>query len=906
MVVQADKKTSCKLILVFNPLGALLTANRHAEEYFNLSKSDFGLSIYEKLDLSEGDFKKLISKPTKEQHIWQRSPLSKLFFVEVTHDITGNAILILCFHENEIRSQSNQQLLLLDQLMDDIGIGLWHYDTNTQLAYFSTQLQDIFQLSESEINWSLFRELVYIEDKGVFDVFFRNYFEYEIPLDFDFRVVINKHIKWIRLRGDNLDTQRQEYEVIAGTMMDCTREKETLTALNNAIETRNISMKAGNIGSWRATKDGDDNWTWDWDDLANDMFELDKEDIGNLESWSKRLHPEDIEKVMVSIQHSLETGAFFDEKYRAIMPNGELKYFKGQGQVGQNFRGDICRIDGICIDQTTIVNTERQLQLLNSDLEHRVSIRTKELKREKERAEQASRTKSEFLSMMSHELRTPMNAVIGSLDLLALTAQSLENKELIDTASVSANNLILILNDILDISKIESGKLEIEENEFSIFEVVSNINKIFQPTARAKNISVSVIEDPKVPNLVRGDSVRVRQILFNLIGNAIKFTKSTEERPGGVSLHVAVKEENEHLSYITFGVHDNGIGISNEVQKKLFMPFVQAEKSTTRQYGGTGLGLAICAKLTEMMGGALHLDSEEGKGSSFTVEIPFYKVLKDKAQHLLADRSIVISYSSDFYLDVVNKLKSHLESEKSILTIESIDCLLSEHKNDNNIILLSEDDLKNEDLMFGLLFEMDEKKTMILADHSIIDKVKAKLPGIRILSVNETTRYSIIEHLQKMELVDTIETRDPDSINKQDSSNVNKAPMESSFKNGILVVEDNIFNQTLIKKQLENLGYCCDLAINGKEGLAKWSNNQYRLILTDCHMPEMDGYQMSKEIRQIEKGKGTNKIPVIAVTGAAMKGDDKRCYDAGMNDFVSKPIKLEKLKQVLDKWYPHE
>jgi len=839
-------------------------------------------------------------------------------------DLNTN-ILTLQKEENWADKYKKKDLYLtrLMNTVESTNLALWKFDINNQIASFSDKFKELVHKADIEsFTWDDLKSSIFEDDRLIFESFIKSHIDLKLPLNFEFRMVINEKVFWFQIRGE-IFLENNKPQKIIGTLNDTTLNKKILNDLNNAIESNSIAMKAGKIGAWHAEMI-DKEWRWSWDVLTNSMLGLDISDIGNYAKWLSKIHPDDTERVKSAMYESLKTGIEFSEKYRSIMKNNTVRYFQGKGRVGQDALGNNCRIDGICVDETAIHEAELKLKMLNAQLEERVEQRTVELIKSKERAEHASQIKSEFLSMMSHELRTPMNGVIGSLDLLSTTKQTDDSKDLIDTAKTSAENLVFILNDILDINKIESGKFELEERVFSISEVIDNVIKVFIPVAIKRNITLNVIEDPDTPMFMQGDAMRVRQILFNLIGNALKFTSTTQKKQGQVTLETTIVESNEITSTLSLKIIDNGIGINTVIQKKLFMPFIQAERSTTRKYGGTGLGLAICGKLTEMMGGRIILTSEEGQGSCFDVEIPFWKSQETRAMHIESLPNISISLlSCDEKSTKKLKLYSrYLHDEGATVSYRELsDCNLHIPDCDVVFILLNEN-TKDRDKINALIQNNKSKSRVIIAVTKVlVDATRKLFKKTQVTCSAPLTRIQLIQSIQQawqsgfeldldeLDLTDLEIEEDSLRLEELDFDLDLGIEVTNSPKNtgaDILLVEDNHLNQKLMVRQLEKLGYRCDLADDGLQGKIMWEEGQYKLILTDCHMPNLDGYDMTRQIRADEKNNNTKPIPIIAVTGAAMSGDAEYCYNAGMSDFVSKPLQLADLRTTLKKWYGHE
>ncbi|GLX80406.1 hypothetical protein tinsulaeT_37460 [Thalassotalea insulae] len=802
-----------------------------------------------------------------------------------------------------------QALHKIEHSIDRTSTGLWEYDLGSQQAEFSGRFKELVMVPRDHLlTWQEFRSLVFSEDKGVFDAFLNNHIQFNILLSFEFRIVKNGKVHWFQLKGEAIQDQNRA-RIIMGSLTDCTEIKKTIAKLNDTVESKDIAMKAGNIGTWRAECIDGKRWRWRWDELANQMFMLNKEDIGKINKLLSLLHPEDSPRIIAAIENSLKTGEFFNEHYRVILANGELKYILGKGKVSKNFNGNSYRIDGICIDQTLIYKVQHELELLNNQLEQRVLSRTRLLEKAKEQAEQASQTKTDFLSMMSHELRTPMNAVIGSLDLLSTTELSVESLDLLDTAKTSANNLVFILNDILDINKIEAGKLELEESAFSVSEVIDNIVKVFIPVLSKQNVQLVVIEDPQIPRFVKGDATRVRQILFNILGNAIKFTGGKSHDKGVIKLIARVEESNQLLSHISFVISDNGIGIAKDVQQKLFSPFTQAERSTTRKYGGTGLGLNICGKLTEMMGGEISLKSKLGEGTTFTINLPLWISQETTALEVetLTGTNVAILSMINDDLERVYNWTAYLAEEGASVKLVEFDHVV-EHSDEFDVVIILANYQEAIRQQVASLYQQVKNSSNICCaiQRNEIALFREFLPGVKLLPVCPITRVQLIDTVKQIKLSNQTLTLDDLDLSELALSLEETSTESTHLKGGILVVEDNPLNQKLIKKQMKHIGYACDIANNGEEGITQWQNKRYKLILTDCHMPLVDGYDMTKSIRAQEKQKQLKPIPIIAITGAAMTGDEQHCFDSGMNDFVSKPMQMSDLKEVLKKWYKYE
>lgn len=749
--------------------------------------------------------------------------------------------------------------------------GIWEWDLANQHIHLSERLKEILGYGSSDINITLetFSQMFHPEDLPRII----NDFQSLIQSDQD-QIVGEVRLKhadgywlWMEGRGSAVRDEKGWVLRISGAITDISERK------NAQLELQKLSLVASHTSNSVLISDAEGVIEW-----ANDGFTrltgYTKEEIIGRRPGPLLQGQETDEEVKKLVAQKIRQGESISTEILNYSKSGASYWINMEINPIRDQHGDIVNFIAIQTDITAQKVYEMQLKVA------------------KKKAEQAALAKSEFLATMSHEIRTPMNAVIGMTGLLLDSKMSDEQRDFVDTIRISGDNLLNIINDILDFSKIDAGKLDLEQQSFLLPETVEDVLDLLSSKAQAQNLELTYEADPTVPAHIISDPTRVNQVLVNLIGNAIKFTKE-----GEVSLSIKETHRFRNVSQIQFSVRDTGIGIPQNKADKLFQAFSQVDTSTTREYGGTGLGLAISSRLVQLMGGDIWVDSVPGEGSTFHFTIRVKRHDETTfGTYIFPEHKPITSGKRALLIDDNQTNLRILQSQLSTWGISCETC-------DQPLEVLSIVQSQVYDLLI-MDMHMPELNGLNLA-RQLTEQLGDKLPPMMMLTslgqslrVNERTYFRAFLHKpvrreQLYKHIHKVLIPQQELVAEQSKTKVVEA-VQQMPDISILIAEDNLVNQKVARRMLKKMGYNAEVVANGQEALEIVQRRKFDLIFMDMRMPVMDGLEATRRIR---KKFSTDQLKIIAMTANAMKGDREECINAGMDDYVTKPVKLELIRE---------
>jgi len=767
--------------------------------------------------------------------------------------------------------------------------GHWETDLLTGHSWISSSLRALLGFAPGQFEELpiMVTELAHEADRARNEAAYLSHIERGTDYDLSLRLRnAAGEYRWFRVQGVAERDANGRPIRISGSVQNIHRQKEAEEALREAQSRFERAVNGAQDGLFEVDVVSGAAW---FSPRYNQMLGYESNRTFTLQDMRALMHPEDEQATMAAFAAHMRDRARFDVQLRMLKSNGEWLWVRARSTAEFGRKGDPKRLSGSIQDYSEARQAREALERATAD------------------AEAANAAKSTFLATMSHEIRTPMNGIIGMTGLLLDTALERQQREFANTIRSSADALLHVINDVLDFSKIEAGKLDIDVTDMDLRASVEDVGALMALQAAGKGVELVVDIRPEVPDLVRGDTQRIRQCLLNLLSNAVKFTER-----GEIVVEVCVLAQQSGRALMQFSVRDTGIGLSPEQRAQLFQPFVQADSSTTRQFGGTGLGLSIVKRLVEMMGGQVGLESELGVGSTFWFTLPLEATDPTGRYERLrmpgTGKRVLVVDDNEANRQVLGGqlVRGGFEAELACDATQALEMLRAAHAAHKpfDAALL---DFQMPAMDGASLGEVINADTQLASTRLILltsmDRVGDKQRLAAIGFAAYLTKPVRAQELK--ECVDRVLSHPASEWHMQSQPLVTRNVLsdslgEPTYGGLVLLVEDNEVNQKVAQKYLERLGCHVRSAYDGAAGVKAFTEERFDLVLMDMQMPVMDGLTATREIRKLERG--TRHTPIVALTANVLAGQLERCLEAGMDDFLTKPLDVARLRDVLNRF----
>ena len=704
--------------------------------------------------------------------------------------------------------------------------------------------------------------------------------------------------RWFRMTVTPVDPQRRAGAVVMH--LDISERVRAERQLQQSQAMVQLAGRMARVGAWTVDVSS---MMVRYSDVVADIHEIPPGSTPGFRHAMDAYVPQDREILRSSFDRCKAVGLPFDLELQLVGTTASRRWVRVIGQPGRDDDGKITTVHGAIQDITERKTNELATRELAERLEARVLARTQELNQAREDAELASQAKSAFVAAMSHEIRTPMNGVIGMIDVLHQTSLQGYQVEMVDLIRDSAQSLLGIIEDILDFSKIEAGRIEIERAPLDLAEVVEGVCGMLDHTAIKRDVRMALFIDPAIPSPLLGDAARLRQVLVNLVGNAIKFCGGGQWA-GRIQVRALLRDASESAATVELSVSDNGIGMDQATLASLFKPFTQGDASTTRHFGGTGLGLAISDALVKLMGGEITVRSAPEQGATFSVVLTLppasgNRKVDPAAARVAGLRCCIVGDDFPLAADLAAYLR------QAGVIVETAADMTAARPADLWVLLPSQNHVSLEAMRAQARHAGGTQTRFFKLGSGYRRRPRVEADDLVLLDYCGLTRRSLYRVLA---------LASGRVAGVEDGADHGERPALASAARGplralpagrqILVAEDNETNRKVIRHQLALIGLDAAFAEDGRHALDLWRSGNYGLLLTDLHMPRMDGYALAAAIRAAEQARGARRTTIVALTANALRDEEARCRAAGMDAYLGKPVRLARLQAAIEEWLP--